>query len=316
MTVPVQAALQAVWQTWSLPIPLTLILLAAAIFYLRGWMHLHAARVDVLPAWRASSFILGLFCIWVALGSPLAAFDEQLLTVHMIQHLLLMTIAPPLILLGAPLMPLLHGLPRSVVQGVIAPVLRWPVLQSAGQFLTRPAVCWLAAAGALVGWHVPAAFTLGLQSEAWHVVEHSSFLATGFMFWWPVIEPWPSGSSVATRATAVVRANGVARADSVGRGSTDAGSGRWWILLYLFFATIPCDILSAFLAFSERLAYPVYLSAPRQFGLSALEDQECAAALMWTVVTVVYLIPAMIITVRLLGVRHAREERARWEEAK
>jgi hypothetical protein len=71
--------------------------------------------------------------------------------------------------------------------------------------------------------------------------------------------------------------------------------------LYLFLATLPCDILSGFLVFSDRVAYPVYLSAPGMFGFSVLEDQQCAAALMWTCVTLVYLVPAAIISTRLLA---------------
>src|SRR5271168_525182 len=194
MTPSVQAALQSGWQAWSLPIPLTLLLLAAAVVYLRGWLHLRVGRADVIPAWRAASFWLGLFLIWVALGSPLAVFDEQLLTVHMIQHLLLMTIAPPLILLGEPLMPLLHGLPRQFVKAILGPVFRWPLIQKLGAFLSRPEICWVAAAAALIGWHIPAAFTLALRSEGWHVAEHACFLSAGFLFWWPVIRPWPSAS--------------------------------------------------------------------------------------------------------------------------
>jgi cytochrome c oxidase assembly factor CtaG len=235
--------------------------------------------VSVIRTWRAASFLLGLFLIWTALGSPLAAFDEELLTVHMVQHLLLMTIAPPLILLGAPVMPLLHGLPQRFVQGVLGPVFRWPPAQRLGRIISQPAICWLAAAAALVGWHVPAAFALGLQSEGWHVVEHACFLASGLLFWWPVVQPWPSV----------------------------AMWPRWSILLYLFLATIPCDILSGFLAFCDRVVYPAYLSAPRLIGTSALEDQQCASALMWTCVTFVYLLPAAILTMQLLTERSTRE---------
>jgi cytochrome c oxidase assembly factor CtaG len=234
----------------------------------------------VIPAWRAASFLFGLFLVWVALGSPFASFDEELLTVHMIQHLLLMTIAPPLILLGAPVMPLLHGLPRQFVQTVLGSVFRLPAAQRAGQIISQPAVCWLAASAALVGWHVPVAFTLGLQSEVWHVVEHACFLGSGLLFWWPVVQPWPSA----------------------------AVWPRWWILPYLFLATLPCDILSGFLVFCDRVVYPSYLTARRPFGISALEDQQCAAALMWTCVTLIYLLPAAILTVQLLT------ERSGWED--
>jgi putative membrane protein len=71
--------------------------------------------------------------------------------------------------------------------------------------------------------------------------------------------------------------------------------------LYLFLATLPCDILSAFLAFCGRVVYPSYLAAPRLLDLSPLQDQECAGALMWVSVTFIYLIPAVIITVQILS---------------
>jgi len=258
----------------------------AAFLYLRGWLHLRSASVNVIPAWRAGSFLLGLFLIWIAVGSPLAAFDEELLTVHMVQHLLLMTFAPALILVGAPVIPLLHGLPRQIVQTVLGPLLRCPPVQWIGRVLWQPVFCWFAAATMLVGWHIPAVFTLGLQSEGWHMVEHACFLGAGFLFWWPVAQPWPSVPAWP----------------------------RWSILLYLFLATLPCDILSGFLVFSERVAYPVYLSTSRPFGLSALEDQQCAAALMWTCVTVVYLVPAAILTVRLLSPRTCREDESAQSE--
>jgi len=268
--------IQATLQSWSPSVPLLVATLLAAFLYLRGWLHLRSASVNVIPVWRAASFLLGMFLVWVAIGSPLAAFDEQLLTVHMLQHLLLMTIAPALILVGAPMMPLLHGLPRRFVQSVLTPVSRWSGVQLVGRFLSQPALCWIAATAALVGWHIPAAFTLGLQSESWHMIEHTCFLGAGFLFWWPVVQPWPSIPVWS----------------------------RWSILLYLFLATLPCDILSGFLVFSDRVVYSAYFSAPRSFGLSVLEDQQCAGALMWTSVTIVYLVPAAILTVRLLGVQN------------
>jgi putative membrane protein len=265
-------SIQAAFESWTLPASLDLVLVLEALLYLRGWIRLQLTRVNIVPAWRAASFLLGLFSIWLAIGSPLGALDEQLLTVHMAQHLLLMTIAPALILLGAPLLPLLHGLPRHFVQSFLAPPFRYPPMQRLGRLLSQPAFCWLAATAALVGWHVPAAFTLALRSETWHVVEHSSFLVAGFLFWWPVIQPWPS----------------------VARGP------RWIILPYLFLATLPCDILSAYLSFCDRVVYPVYLNTPRPFAISPLADQQCAGALMWTCITILYLLPAAILTIQLL----------------
>src|SRR5258708_5535786 len=264
--------LQNVFASWTVPIPVTLATILAAIFYLRGWLHLRSAAANAIPSWRAASFLMGVFLIWLAVGSPLALLDERLLTAHMAQHLLLMTVAPALILMGAPVMPMLHGLPQQFVQSALGPVLRWPVVQSIGRVLSQPAVCWLAATAALVGWHVPGVFNAALQSEGLHIAEHSSFLAAGFLFWWPVIQPWPSVPVWS----------------------------RWPILLYLFSATLPCDILSAYLTFCDHVVYPAYLHSPRPFRLSALDAHHCSAALMWTCITLLFLIPAAHITLRLL----------------
>lgn len=212
--------------------------------------------------------------VWGALGSPLVAYDHDLLTVHMIQHLLLMTFAPALILLAEPLLVFWHGLPRFG-QAVLGPLLQQPLAQGFGRMLSRPALCWTVSALTLLGWHVPALFTLGMHSEVWHSVEQASFLGAGFLFWLPVMQPWPGVST----------------------------GPQWSTLLYLFLATLPCDILSGFLMFSDRVVYPAYFSMPRHVGFSVLEDQQCAAALMWTCVTLVYLVPAAILSTRLLSPR-------------
>jgi len=143
-------AVQNVFASWTAPIPLTLVVIASAILYLRGWRHLRSTAPSEIPGWRAASFLVGVFLVWLAIGSPLALLDEQLLTAHMMQHLLLMTVAPPLIWMGAPLMPMLHGLPQNFVQSVLGPFLRWPAVQAAGRMLSQPTVCWLASGAALV----------------------------------------------------------------------------------------------------------------------------------------------------------------------
>src|SRR6516165_3261282 len=248
------------------------VLVLASLWYVSGWRRVQRALPNA--AWRLVSFLLGVSLVWAALGSPLVAYDHDLLTVHMIQHLLLMTFAPALILLGEPLLAFWHGLPRFA-NAVLGPLFRLPLVQRFAHRLSRPALCWTASALTLLGWHVPALFTLGMHSEAWHALEQASFLVAGFLFWMPVIRPWPSASTWA----------------------------QWSTLLYLFLATLPCDILSGFLVFSDRVAYPCYFAMPRHFGFSVLEDQQCAAALMWACVTLVYLVPAAILSTRLLSPR-------------
>jgi len=193
----------------------------------------------------------------------------------MVQHLLLTTVAAPLILLGAPIVALVHGLPRRFIRNVMEPFLRCAAVREIGRIVTHPVFCWLASTITVIGWHVPAVFMLGLQSEKWHGIEHASFFAAGLLFWWPVVQPWPSLASWP----------------------------RWSVPLYLFLATLPCDALSAFLTFCNRVVYPHYLSAHRLFDISPLGDQESAGALMWVCVTFAYLVPAAVVTVQMLSPR-------------
>jgi putative membrane protein len=260
------------------PVSLALTLLFEAYRYLLAWVPLRLISRTAIPTWRAASFFLGLLLVWGACGSSLAAYDHNFLTVHMIKHLLLMTVAPALILLGEPIRVFWMGMPafgRRVFRGVLR---RSPVRRFA-RMITRPVFCWTFSAMTLLVWHLPALFALGMRSEAWHMAEQVSFFSAGLLFWSPVIKPWPSPSP----------------------------EPRWSMLLYLFLATLPCDILSGFLAFSDRVAYPMYFFTPRLLGISALEDQECAAALMWTCVTLLYLVPAAILCSKLLAPRTVRE---------
>ncbi len=132
-------------------------------------------------------------------------------------------------------------------------------------------LCWLAGTAAVIGWHLPAAFQLALRSQGWHDVESASFLLAGLLFWWPVVQPRNSPGQ------------------------------EWSVPLYLFLATLPCDILSAFLVFCGRVVYPSYAAHQGLSHWSPLQDQEFAGALMWVSVTLIYLIPAVVITVQLLS---------------
>jgi cytochrome c oxidase assembly factor CtaG len=256
---------------WLFLLATTSTLVAVAWIYLRGWHALQSAFPNLIAGWRLAAFLSGLILVWLAVGSPLATLDHQLLTIHMLKHLLLMTVAAPLILVGAPIFTMVCGLPRFFMQTYL------PLGSLLGRWLERrvrhPMLCWLAGTVAVVGWHVPGAFQLGMRSSGMHILEDLSFLVAGLLFWWPIVQSPPRA----------------------------ARSPRWSMPLYLFLATLPCDVLSAFLVFCNRLVYPFYLSKPQQFKVLPLADQECAGALMWVWVTFAYLIPAVAITMQLLS---------------
>jgi cytochrome c oxidase assembly factor CtaG len=196
-------------------------------------------------SWRIAAFAGGLAALWVAVASPVSHLDHHLLTAHMVQHLLLMLVAAPLVLLGVGSSSRLHWRPNLVVS-------------------------WLAGSLTVIIWHVPAIFELALRSPFWHAFEHATFFLAGTLFWWPAVHSgWEAQS--------------------------------WSLPIYFFLATLPCDALSAFFAFCGYVVYTPYLSGHRHFGLSPLDDQALAGALMWVVVTFAYLIPALVLTARFLS---------------
>jgi putative membrane protein len=265
-------------RTWSVPVGPLIALVIVLALYLRGWWTARRTRERELPVWRAGCFAGGVVALWIAVASPIDALDDYLLTAHMIQHFILMSIAPPLIALGAPVVPMLRGLPRVVVV-VLRPIFcaRW--LRRIGRVVMHPVVAWVAMNVAYVGWHLPAMFELTFKSERIHDFEHLCFFATSLLFWWVVVEPWPARERWQ----------------------------RWAVILYLLSADIVNTALSATLAFAGKVLYSSYAEAPRVCFLSPLKDQIAAGSEMWVLNSVVMLAPAVVIALRELSPRWMRD---------
>jgi cytochrome c oxidase assembly factor CtaG len=257
---------------WSFPLVPFLVLLLTCVVYLRGWRLAKRTRSSELPTWRAVSFVAGLAWLWIAIASPIDALDDYLLSAHMIQHFILMSVAPPLIVLGAPTVPLLRGLPKSIIRAVLRPLFSARWFHSVTRWIVHPVVAWLAMNIAYMGWHVPAAFELTFLSEQIHNFEHLCFFFTSVAFWWVVFAPWP------------------------GRRQWPA----WTVVPYLLSADIVNTILSATLAFSGRVLYPSYAQAERITSLTPLQDQIAAGAEMWVLNSAVFIIPAVVLVFRML----------------
>ena len=265
--------LEAIFSSWNFNPWIVGAIAVTALIYFRGWRRLHKHIPRRFSEWRLISFLMGLFSLLVAMTSPLNTFSGMLLTFHMIQHVLLMMIIPPLVLMGSPFLPILRGLPRRFLKESLGPFLSWPLLQRLGHFLTNPFFSLLAFTATNIIWHTPSLYELALRSSAWHNLQHVCFLSTAILFWWPVIEPWPSKRQWP----------------------------RWAMIPYLLFADLQNTALSAFLIFYERVLYPSYAAAPRLFGISALEDQAAAGSIMWVPGSIAFLLPVGLITVQLLS---------------
>jgi putative membrane protein len=258
---------------WAFPRWVCLTLEITALVYWRGWWLIRKTRPALFPVWRLICFLAAIVSLIVAVASPLDTFSDQLLFLHMAQHYILMSLAPPLIVLAAPIVPILRGLPRWFVRPVLGPLIRTVWLRRFFKLLVAPRVAWILMNGAYVGWHIPAAYEFALASWQWHIVEHACFFFTSVIFWWPVIQPWPSRFS----------------------------GSRWILLPYLLGADIINTAISALLCFSGRVLYPTYANQSRILAISPLSDQAAAGALMWVLGSIVFLIPAMYITLKLLS---------------
>ncbi len=270
------STVEALTNSWGINPWITAPIFLSVVVYGRGWWKLHQRRPDHFGLRYLLGFLAGEIALFSALVSPLHELGEISLTAHMIQHVLLMMIIPPLILLGAPHLVLLFGLPKAVLHGLLRPFFSWTPLKKVVLFLFHPLNCWPVFVITTLVWHTPVMFELALRSEPWHAVEHICFLATALLFWWPVIQPRPSR----------------------------ARWPRWSMIPYLFLADFQNTALSAFLIFCDRVVYPTYAAAPRIFGMSALEDQAAAGAIMWVPGSFAFLIPMVWITIGVMTPTH------------
>jgi cytochrome c oxidase assembly factor CtaG len=206
------------------------------------------------------------------LASPLDTFSPFVLTAHMLQHMMLMMIAPPLLLLGEPLIPIVRGMPRFAAREFAGPLLNWRLAQQVGLAMTNPIVALILMGVVMLAWHVPALYEFALRSSAWHQVEHSCFFFASIIFWWPVVQPWP----------------------------TRAQWPRWAMVPYLVIADLQNTVLSAVLVFSDKALYPSYAAGPSLFGFTPQEDQAAAGAIMWVVGSLAFIVPAILIAIQCL----------------
>jgi cytochrome c oxidase assembly factor CtaG/ferredoxin len=244
-----------------------------AAIYGRGWWGLHRRDPVRWHGGRLAAFLGGLAAILLALASPVDPFAALLLQAHMVQHLLLMMVAPPLIWLGAPLFPLLRGLPREIRKEWLLPLLRSEALRRALARLTYPPVALVIYTAVTWLGHVPAVYDTALRDPNWHHVQHLSFLAAAMLFWYPVVQPYPSRPTWSP----------------------------WLLFPYMILADIHNTILAALITFSSHVIYPYYDEVPRLAGISALDDQATAGVIMWVPGSTAFLLPLVAIAVRLLG---------------
>jgi len=218
-------------------------------------------------------YILGLLLLAIALMSPIDVLSAQLFTMHMVQHLFLVMIIPPLLLLANPLPYWLWGLPKNARLAGGRLFSRQSRLRSILKKATGPGFVWLAFVIVYWGWHDPNAYQWALRSAFAHDLEHFSFFLVSMLFWWHVVGAGPKIHRPL---------------------SPFARSG------YALSAIPPNMLAGLAFAFAVTPIYPYYEAMPRLWGLSVMEDQRIAGLVMWVPGSMMFLLAALIIVARWL----------------
>jgi cytochrome c oxidase assembly factor CtaG len=206
------------------------------------------------------AFAVGLLALFVALISPLNRLGAALVSAHMVQHLVLVLIAGPLLVLGAPLVPLLWALPKPMRRALGGWWKQAWALRRAWYAMSRPVVVWLLHAAAMWVWHLPGLYQAALVSEFVHAAEHGCFFGTALLFWRTIVPAGKSGRlSYGTR------------------------------VLYVFATGMQSSVLGALLTFAPTPWYPAYVARVAAWGLTPIEDQQLAGLIMWVPGGLVYL---------------------------
>ena len=249
------------WLAWTADPEAVICLATAFIWYQLGvWRLSREAGIGrVLTRSRIAVYVAGLAVLVVTLLSPVDTIGDDVFWLHMVQHLLLTLVAPPLLVWSRPAVVFIWAFPRPIRRR-IARSWNGVGLGATVRGLQAPAMAWLLFTGTFLVWHVPGPFQFALDHEAVHEAEHLSFFLTALLFWSVVIAPST-------------------------RGRLDCGAR----LLLLLTNGVLTGFPGALMILSPRVLYPIQALRSPEWGLTGLEDQQIAGAVMWIVGGLLYL---------------------------
>jgi putative membrane protein len=268
---PTLSVLLLSW-AWRPEIMLTLGLAAAVHLAGRRRLRKRGSK-QFTSSWRSVAYLSGLAVLWVALMSPIDVLSGQFFFMHMVQHLLLVMIAAPLLLIADPMAIMMWGLPS----GLRIEVGRW-LRPDAGfrrvlRSLTTPGLAWLYFVAFLVGWHDPNAYDAALRYELVHDLEHLTFFVSAMLFWWHVIGSAPH---IHRRLSPGVRVGYV-------------------------LSVVPASALTGIaIAFASEPIYTYYTTVPRLGKMTVLQDQMLSGVIMWIPGSMMYIVAALILIARIV----------------
>lgn len=270
------------WTSWPFAPELLIGVAIATMFYIRGWIQ-RRDRIGAISAWRHASFFAGLFALLIALQSPLDALAEHSFTMHQFQHMFLRAIGPMLLMLAAPQVLLIAGMPEWLRAHVLAPWLASRVAGAIFGFFAHPFVATFFLLAVPVFWHIPQYHNLSILDVPVHYVMHITMLLSGMFFFWRVLDPRPAPQG--------------------------AGYGTRIVMSWAAIAgNIP---LGAYITIKSVVLYPAYDIKGRLWDISALADEQMGGVVIWSPGSMMFGV-LLVLVIRLWGQRERQlEQRGR-----
>jgi putative membrane protein len=242
------------WQAWNIEPSILVSLALTAFIYVWGMLHVwqRAGTGHGINKRRYRNFLGAFLALVIAFVSPLDALSDVLFSAHMVQHLILVLVAAPLLVISDFPLAFLWALPRGWAQRLGQ---RWNRSQSLAliwRVISSPIFAWLLFAITLWAWHAFTLYEAALRNEAIHSLEHLGFLITAMLFWWVLLKP-------------------------TGQKHLHYGMA----IPYLFTTILHSGILGALMTFSSQPWYPYYAPLVTAWGLTPLQDQQLAGLIMW-----------------------------------
>ncbi len=283
---------RALLLSWDLRLDVILVLGTAAMLYVLGWRRLRArvrarpttAQPEVtgqqasrhrplLARWRPVAYLSGLAIIALALMSPIDVFGGQLFYMHMIQHLLVMMVAVPLMLIANPFPVLMWGLPVRARRTVGRTITQDSAFRRIFAKITSPGISWLLFVTVYVGWHDQNMYDWALRSNFVHDIQHLTFFAVSMLVWWHITGAAPRFHRTLSTAQRLIFA----------------------------ISLVPISMfLGIAITFASKPIFEHYTTIPRLYGLSVMEDQKIAGLIMWIPGGMMHLLAAVILISRIV----------------
>lgn len=258
---------------WHFEPFMTLVLLGVTGAYYWAWFRVRGTSGPDLPAWWALSYGVGVATLAVALLGPLESYNEQLFSLHMAQHLVLLQIAVPLLLLGRPVQVVLRAIPRPATRRTVRFLFGNGTMRYAVLGITAPVTAFLLFNINIGFWHVPQFYDASVRNELVHNLQHVTFALTAVLYWWTIIDPVPRHHKLP----------------------------ELWSLATVFLSMMIGSIIGAILTLAPSVLYPVYEEAANPWGWEPLLDQQVGGLIMWVGSFILYFVVLGTLAVQLLN---------------